>query len=123
MTQFCHRNPSYLVLLFRNDILEKWMKMNKTEKFLEHKNLLFSIAYDMLGSIMDAEDVLQDAYLRWMESGSDITYPKAYLIKTITNISINYLNIARKKRESYLGLWLPEPLINNEISEESQNLF
>jgi RNA polymerase sigma-70 factor (ECF subfamily) len=85
--------------------------MNKNEKFLEYRNLIFSIAYDMLGSVNDAEDIINDVYLKWISIDTEeINHAKAYLVKIATNMSINYLNIARKKREQYSGLWLPEPI-------------
>jgi len=86
---------------------------NKTETFLEYKALLFSMAYNMLGSIDAAEDIVQDAYLKWMDVQEEtVTYTKAFLVKMITNACINYLNSARVKREEYIGIWLPEPLEN-----------
>ncbi len=87
------------------------MSINKNEKFLEYRNLIFSIAYDMLGSVEDAEDILNEVYLKWISVDTEgIKYPKAYLVKIATNMSINYLKSARKKREEYSGLWLPEPI-------------
>lgn len=84
--------------------------MDKNEKFLAYKNLLFSIAYDMLGSVQDAEDLLDEVYLKWMSIDPDtISHPKAYLVKAITNMAINQLTSARKRREQYGGIWLPEP--------------
>ena len=85
--------------------------MDKSEKFLEYRNLIFSIAYDMLGSVEDAEDIINEVYLKWMSIDSgEIKQVKAYLVKTVTNMSINYLKTARKKREEYSGLWLPESI-------------
>ena len=85
--------------------------INKTETFLEYKALLFSMAYNMLGDIDAAEDIVQDTFLKWMEIPSDaILHTKAYLVKMVTNKCINYLNSSRVKREEYVGLWLPEPL-------------
>ncbi|WP_217601652.1 sigma-70 family RNA polymerase sigma factor [Chitinophaga sp. GbtcB8] len=79
--------------------------------FLEYKNLLFSIAYNMLGNVDAAEDLVQDTFLKWMEMPvEDVRHRKAYLVKMITNKSINYLHSARLKREEYIGIWLPEPL-------------
>ncbi|KAA2240357.1 sigma-70 family RNA polymerase sigma factor [Chitinophaga agrisoli] len=84
---------------------------HKTETFLEYKTLLFSIAYNMLGSVDAAEDLVQDTYLKWMEMRPEnVQHHKAYLVKIITNKSINYLHSARVKREEYIGIWLPEPL-------------
>ncbi len=85
--------------------------MTKDELFLEYKNLLFSIAYDMLGNVAEAEDLVQETYIKWVGAGVPINYPKAYLVRTITNLSINYLDLARKKREQYVGVWLPSPII------------
>ena len=85
--------------------------MDKSEKFLEYRNLIFSIAYDMLGSVDDAEDIVNEVYLKWMSiDAEEIKQIKAYLVKTATNMSINYLKSARKKREQYSGVWLPEPI-------------
>ena len=84
---------------------------NKTDTFLEYKALLFSIAYNMLGNIDQAEDMVQDTYLKWMEIQADtVKYTKAFLVKVITNQCINYLNSAKVQREKYVGIWLPEPL-------------
>ena len=85
--------------------------MNKNEKFLEYRNLIFSIAYDMLGSVDDAEDIVNEVYLKWISIDTDeVKQIKAYLVKIATNMSINYLKSARKKREQYSGVWLPEPI-------------
>lgn len=84
---------------------------SKTELFLEYKNLLFSMAYNMLGKIDAAEDLVQDAYLRWMEiDTTTIQHAKAFLVKVVTNSCINYMNSARAKKEQYIGVWLPEPM-------------
>ncbi len=88
---------------------------NKTAIFLEYKALLFSIAYNMLGIVADAEDIVQDTFLKWMEiETSDVRQTKSYLVKIVSNKCINYLNSARSKREEYYGLWLPEPLLNHD---------
>jgi len=85
--------------------------MNNTETFLDYKRLIFSVAYDMLGTTADAEDVVQETYLKWMSADAEkVEHPKAFLVKIATNISINQLNSARKRREEYIGTWLPEPL-------------
>jgi RNA polymerase sigma-70 factor (ECF subfamily) len=91
--------------------------VNKHDTFFEYKNFLFSIAYNMLGTVEDAEDLVQETYLKWLELDTDkIQYPKAFLVKIITNLSINELKSARKKREDYIGIWLPEPLMKETIS-------
>jgi RNA polymerase sigma-70 factor (ECF subfamily) len=82
--------------------------------FTELRPLLFSIAYRMLGSVGDAEDVVQDAYLRYhraVTEGTDVEAPKAYLSAITTRLSIDLLRSARHRRESYVGQWLPEPLL------------
>jgi RNA polymerase sigma-70 factor, ECF subfamily len=73
--------------------------------------LLFSIAYRMLGSVMDAEDVVQEAYLRWQRaSETEVRSPRAYLSAVVTRLCIDQLRSAKARREEYLGPWLPEPL-------------
>ena len=82
------------------------------EDFTEYRPLLFSIAYRMLGSVMEAEDIVQDAFLRWRESvGDEIRSPKSFLSTIVTRLSIDRLRSAQLQRESYIGPWLPEPLI------------
>jgi RNA polymerase sigma-70 factor, ECF subfamily len=86
---------------------------SKTEIFLEYKALLFSIAYNMLGNIDQAEDMVQDTYVKWMEVQMDkVRHTKAFLVKVVTNKCINHLNSVRTQRETYIGIWLPEPLQN-----------
>jgi RNA polymerase sigma-70 factor, ECF subfamily len=88
------------------------------ETFLEYKALLFSVAYNMLGEVAAAEDIVQDTFLRWMEmEKQDVRHIKAYLVKTVTNKCINYLDSARVRREEYVGLWLPEPLLNYDLNK------
>lgn len=80
--------------------------------FTAHRRLLFDVAYRMLGSVVDAEDVLQDAWLSWNRTDrSGILNPRAYLVRTVTNLSLNRLTSARATRETYIGPWLPEPLL------------
>jgi RNA polymerase sigma-70 factor (ECF subfamily) len=81
------------------------------ELFLEYKALLFSIAYNMLGNIDAAEDIVQDVFVKWMETEPEsVRNRKAFLVRMVTNASINHLSSARVKREKYVGIWLPEPL-------------
>lgn len=92
---------------------------SKTEIFLEYRALLFSVAYNMLGIIENAEDMVQETYLKWMELQSErIKYVKAYLVKIITNKCINYLESVKVKREQYVGVWLPEPYVDYELDRE-----
>ena len=85
----------------------------------ELKPLLFSIAYRMIGSAADAEDIVQEAFLRFhreTSEGEEIESPKAWLSTVTTRLSINHVQSARVRRESYVGTWLPEPLITDEES-------
>jgi RNA polymerase sigma-70 factor (ECF subfamily) len=90
----------------------------KMDQFESYRLLLFSIAYRMLGSVSEAEDTLQDAYLRYraMPAGA-IAAPKAFLSTVVTRLCLNHLQAARVQRESYLGPWLPEPLVTEEDPE------
>lgn len=83
-----------------------------TDAFNEHRPLLFSIAYRMLGSATDAEDMLQETWLRWRQTAGDaIRSPRAMLVTIISRLCINQLQSARVRREEYVGQWLPEPLV------------
>src|SRR5438093_9372170 len=87
---------------------------NALALFEEHRRLLFSIAYRMLGSVADAEDVLQESFLRWqeaIEAGTTIESPGAYLATIVSRRCLDQLRSARHRREQYVGPWLPEPLI------------
>jgi RNA polymerase sigma-70 factor (TIGR02957 family) len=83
-----------------------------TEAFLAHRNLLFTVAYEMLGSAADAEDVLQETWLRW--AGVDlgtVRDQRAYLVRIATRQALARLRTLGRRRESYVGPWLPEPLL------------
>ncbi|MDQ3932577.1 MAG: RNA polymerase sigma-70 factor [Actinomycetota bacterium] len=83
-----------------------------TRVFNEHRDLLISVAYRVLGSVTDAEDVVQEAWLRW--SGVDpsgVADPKAFLVRVTTRLAIDRLRRAKARRESYIGPWLPEPVL------------
>jgi RNA polymerase sigma-70 factor (ECF subfamily) len=87
---------------------------DRSGEFERHRPRLFGIAYRMLGSRSDAEDVLQDAYLRWHRGASDeLRSPEAWLVTTVTRLCIDRLRAARTQREQYVGPWLPEPLIGD----------
>src|SRR5690242_14422001 len=90
--------------------------------FEEHRRLLFGVAYRMLGSVADAEDMVQDAWLRWSEvDPAAVENPRAYLIRTVTNLSLNRLRSAQVRRESYVGPWLPEPILTSpDVAEEAE---
>ena len=86
--------------------------MTDTEVFEAHRGLMFAIAYRMLGTIADAEDAVQDAWLRWSAAPrADVADPRAYLARVITTTALNRLRSARSRREAYVGPWLPEPLL------------
>jgi RNA polymerase sigma-70 factor (TIGR02957 family) len=80
--------------------------------FDRHRRLLFSVAYQMLGSVADAEDVVQDTWLRWSAADrSAVADERAYLVQITTRLALDRLGSARARRESYVGPWLPEPLL------------
>ncbi|MGW1867181.1 RNA polymerase sigma-70 factor [Streptomyces mauvecolor] len=81
------------------------------DAFSEHRPLLFTIAYEMLGSAADAEDVLQESYLRWSAvDRAEVEHPRAYLVRIVTRQSLNHLRAVKARREEYVGTWLPEPI-------------
>ena len=82
-------------------------------QFEEHRGLLFGIAYRMLGSVTDAQDMVQESYLRWQQAADEsIRSPRAWLTTVVTRLCISHLQSARVKRETYVGPWLPEPLVD-----------
>src|SRR6476646_3621640 len=86
--------------------------------FEQHRRLLFSIAYRMLGSVADAEDALQDAFIRWQRAPEvEIRSPKAFLVTIVSRISVSHLQSARAQRETYVGEWLPEPIVTGPGSD------
>jgi RNA polymerase sigma-70 factor (TIGR02957 family) len=83
-----------------------------TATFVAHRNLLFTVAYEMLGSAADAEDVLQETWLRWVRvEQAEVREPRAYLVRTTTRQALNRLRTLQRRKESYVGAWLPEPLL------------
>lgn len=92
--------------------------MSDIELFTTYHPYLFTLAYQMLGSASDAEDVLQDAYLRYTSAPrSDVRSPKAFLSTMVTRLCLDRLKAARTKREQYIGPWLPEPVLTVEDSD------
>ncbi len=85
-------------------------EMNDTTTFEQYRSLLFSIAYRMLGGVAEAEDMVQETFLRWQrQAGEEIQSAKALLTTIITRSCIDHLKSARHQREQYVGVWLPEP--------------
>ncbi|GGZ89221.1 RNA polymerase sigma-70 factor [Streptomyces subrutilus] len=83
-----------------------------TEVFVAHRNLLFTVAYEMLGSAADAEDVLQETWLRWAAvDPAQVREPRAYLVRITTRQALNRLRTLARRKEAYVGPWLPEPLL------------
>jgi RNA polymerase sigma-70 factor (TIGR02957 family) len=83
-----------------------------TDPFVTHRSLLFTVAYEMLGSAADAEDVVQETWLRWAEADqSKVHDPRAYLVRIVTRQALNRLRTLARRREDYVGEWLPEPLL------------
>ncbi|MFJ4915361.1 MULTISPECIES: RNA polymerase sigma-70 factor [unclassified Streptomyces] len=85
-----------------------------TDVFEEHRPVLTGVAYRMLGRIADAEDVVQEAWLRWSAVvREDVREPRAFLVRTVTRLAIDRLRQLRSRREAYVGPWLPEPLVTD----------
>jgi RNA polymerase sigma-70 factor (ECF subfamily) len=90
------------------------------DPFVTHRNLLFTVAYEMLGSAADAEDVVQEAWLRWADvDRSEVRDPRAYLVRIVTRQGLNRLRTLSRRREEYFGEWLPEPLLTSpDVAED-----
>lgn len=83
-----------------------------TDPFESHRRFLTRLAYRMLGSVSDAEDIVQDAWLRWRESEqAEVAQPRAFLARIVTRLCLDQMKSARSRREFYVGSWLPEPLV------------
>lgn len=84
------------------------------DPFVAHRSLLFTVAYEMLGSAADAEDVVQESWLRWADvDHSQVRDPRVYLIRVVTRQALNRLRTVSRRREDYVGEWLPEPLLTS----------
>jgi RNA polymerase sigma-70 factor (TIGR02957 family) len=90
------------------------------DPFVAHRSLLFTVAYEMLGSAADAEDVLQESWLRWADvDQAQVQAPRAYLIRIVTRQALNRLRTVSRRREEYVGEWLPEPLLTSpDVAED-----
>jgi RNA polymerase sigma-70 factor (ECF subfamily) len=95
-------------------------RRNPMDHIQTYQPLLFSIAYRMTGYASQAEDIVQDAYLRYQQADqAAIQSPKSYLTTIVTNLSLNYLKSAQREREEYIGIWLPEPILTSLPEGES----
>jgi RNA polymerase sigma-70 factor (ECF subfamily) len=93
------------------------------EPFVIHRSLLFTIAYEMLGAAADAEDVVQETWLRWADlpdsARSEVRDPRAYLVRIVTRQALNRLRTVARQREDYVGEWLPEPVLTSpDVSDD-----
>jgi RNA polymerase sigma-70 factor (ECF subfamily) len=95
--------------------------VSKVEEFQELRPLLFSIAYRILGSVSEAEDAVQETWLRFDASATRPTSTKAFLSATVTRISIDVLRSARVRREAYVGPWFPEPLLSDPYQDPARS--
>ncbi|WP_406223159.1 RNA polymerase sigma factor SigJ [Streptomyces canus] len=94
-----------------------------TGVFVEHRELLFGVVYNMLGSVTDTEDVLQDTWLSWSRRGAGgIDNPRAYLVRIAVNHALQRRAVVNRRRETYVGPWLPEPLVTEEASADDPAL-
>ncbi|MFB7255699.1 RNA polymerase sigma-70 factor [Streptomyces nojiriensis] len=96
--------------------------MSKVEEFEDLRSLLFSIAYRILGSVSEAEDAVQETWLRFDASATRPASAKAFLSTTVTRLSIDVLRSARVRREEYVGPWFPEPLLNDPYQDPARSV-
>jgi len=93
---------------------------HRLNQFNGYRGLLFSLAYRMLGSVADAEDILQEAFIRWHGAADiEIASPRAFLVTVVSRLCINHLQSARVRREEYVGQWLPEPIVTDPHTDPS----
>src|SRR5580704_4150198 len=94
----------------------------KDDPFVSYRGLLFTVAYEMLGSAADAEDVVQETWLRWANvNQSEVRHPRAYLVRIVTRQALNRLRKVSRLREDYVGEWLPEPLVTGpDVAEDAE---
>jgi DNA-directed RNA polymerase specialized sigma24 family protein len=89
------------------------------DPFVAHRSLLFTVAYGLLGSAADAEEVVQESWLRWADTGDaardEVRDPRAYLVRMVTRQALNRLRTLARQREDYVGEWLPEPLLTSPV--------
>ena len=92
------------------------------DPFVTHRGLLFTVAYEMLGLAVDAEDVVQETWLRWADvDHAEVRDPRAYLVRMVTRQALNLLRTVSRQREDYVGEWLPEPLLTSpDVAEDAE---
>src|SRR5512134_213852 len=92
------------------------------DPFVAHRSLLFTVAYEMLGSAADAEDVVQETWLRWADvDRTEVRDARAYLVRIVTRLALNRLRALARQREEYVGEWLPEPLLTSpDVAEDAE---
>lgn len=90
----------------------------RAEEFEAHRDALMGVAYRMLGSVSDAQDIVQDAWLRWRDA-RDVESPRGWLVRVVSRLCLDRLKSARVRRESYFGTWLPEPLVETRAEPAS----
>jgi len=90
------------------------------DPFVTHRRLLFTVSYELLGSAADAEDVVQETWLRWADvDQAEVRDPRAYLVRIVTGQALNRLRTLARRREEYVGEWLPEPLLTSpDVAED-----
>jgi RNA polymerase sigma factor (sigma-70 family) len=94
--------------------------------FAEHRELLFGIVYGMLGTVADTEDVLQDAWLAWegrSRGGAPVEHPRAYLVRVASNAAIARQDAVKRRRETYIGPWLPEPVFTEAVPDGAEQVL
>jgi RNA polymerase sigma-70 factor (ECF subfamily) len=94
--------------------------VSRAEEFERHRSLLFAIAYRILGSVGEAEDAVQETWLRY-ESAAEPASPKAFLSAVVTRVAIDVLRSARRRREEYVGTWFPEPLLTDPYEDPERS--
>ena len=94
--------------------------MSEKDPFVAHRSLLFTVAYELLGSAADAEDVVQETWLRWADvDHEEVRDPRAYLVRIVTRQALNRLRTLARRKEDYVGEWLPEPLLTSpDVAED-----
>ena len=103
-----------------SDGMQPLYRRDSARIFDEHRALLISVAYRILGSVTDAEDTVQESWLRWSGvNPSDVRDPRAFLVRVTTRLAIDRLRRAKRRRESYIGPWLPEPILTGrDVAED-----